>query len=141
MGPKKAKGTATAVPLGVLWGAIISMLMTVISALILTWLTLNKITNQQQLGYCIMGALFCAATIGSFVSTALVKRRKLLISLMTGLTYYLTLFSITALFFGGNFQGAAVEGLLITAGSLITGILQLTKQRHNENSYERYRNR
>jgi putative membrane protein (TIGR04086 family) len=141
MGPKKTKGTATAVPLGVLWGAIISMLMTVISALILTWLTLNEITNQQKLGYCIMGSLLCAAILGSFVSTTLVKRRKLLICLMTGLTYYITLLGITALFFGGNFQGAAVKGLLIAAGSLFIGMLQLIKRRHNENAYERYRTR
>ena len=138
---KKAQGTATAIPIGVLWGAIISTLMTVISALILTWLTLNEITNQQTLGYCIMGSLLCAAMVGSFVSAALVKRRKLLICLMTGLTYYITLFAITALFFGGKFQGAAVVGLLIAIGSLIVGMLQLTKQRHNENSYERYRTR
>jgi putative membrane protein (TIGR04086 family) len=141
MGPKKAKGTATAIPIGVLWGAIISLLMTIISALMLTWLTLNGITDQEKLGYSIMVSILLATMIGSFVSSTLVKRRKLLICWVTGMAYYITLLGINALLLGRNFQGVIAEGLLITAGSLISGILQFMKQRHKENSYERYRTR
>jgi putative membrane protein (TIGR04086 family) len=141
MGPKKAKGTATAIPIGVLWGAIISLLITIISALMLTWLTLNGITDQEKLGYSIMVSILLATMIGSFVSSTLVKRRKLLICWVTGMAYYITLLGINALLLGRNFQGVIAEGLLITAGSLISGILQFMKQRHKENSYERYRTR
>ena len=141
MGPKKAKGTATAIPIGVLWGVIISLLMTIISALMLTWLTLNGITDQEKLGYSIMVSILLATMIGSFVSSTLVKRRKLLICWVTGMAYYITLLGINALLLGRNFQGVIAEGLLITAGSLISGILQFMKQRHKENSYERYRTR
>lgn len=141
MGPKKAKGTATAIPIGVLWGAIISLLMTIISALMLTWLTLNGITDQEKLGYSIMVSILLATMIGSFVSSTLVKRRKLLICWVTGMAYYITLLEINALLLGRNFQGVIAEGLLITEGSLISGILQFMKQRHKENSYERYRTR
>ena len=141
MGPKKAKGTAMAIPIGVLWGAIISLLITIIAALMLTWLTLNGITDQEKLGYSIMVSILLATMIGSFVSSTLVKRRKLLICWVTGMAYYITLLGINALFLGRNFQGVIAEGLLITAGSLISGILQFMKQRHKENSYERYRTR
>lgn len=141
MGPKKAKGTATAIPIGVLWGVIISLLITIISALMLTWLTLNGITDQEKLGYSIMVSILLATMIGSFVSSTLVKRRKLLICWVTGMAYYITLLGINALLLGRNFQGVIAEGLLITAGSLISGILQFMKQRHKENSYERYRTR
>lgn len=141
MSRNTVKGTAVAMPLGIMFGAIISVLITCLLAAILTWLTTDGKISNQVLGYCIMGSVLFTSIFGAAVSAKAVKRRRQLVCWLTGIVYYLILLATTGLFFGGHYQGLGVSFFLINLGSLTVGTILFVKQRHHENSYERYRNR
>ena len=48
-----------------------------------------------------------------------IRRRKLLVAGASGLIYFACLLGITALFFGGQYQGIGVTGLMILCGSAL----------------------
>lgn len=141
MSHNKVKGAAVAMPLGIMFGVINSIWITCLLAAILTWLTIEGKISNRALGYCIMGSVLFTSIFGAIVSAKAVKRRRQLVCWLTGIVYYLILLATTGLFFGGQYQGLGVSFLMINIGSLTVGTILIAKQRHQENSYERYRNR
>ena len=56
-------------------------------------------------------------------ATSFIKKMYLQVCLMAGACYYLTLLGITALFFGGQYQGVGVSGIIIMITSLVMAII------------------
>lgn len=141
MSSKKTPGSAISMPIGIMWGTFVSLLTTCSCAALLSWLILNGKIDHHILGYLIMGVLISASILGAITAGNMTKRRRMLVCCITGISYFLSMLGITALFFGGNFQGAEVGGCLIITGSMIVGMVGVLRKRHQENSYERYRTR
>ena len=68
------------------------------------------------IGYAAMGILLAASFLGSVLAIRLCKARKLVVALMTGTVYYLSLLLVNGLIFGGDVSGAVVTALVILAG-------------------------
>ena len=135
----KVKGTAVSMPVGITLGVFLSLLVTVLLAALLTWLELAGQINENSIGYFSIGILLVASVLGPLLSAMKIKRRWMLVCCVTGILYYLTILGITALFFGGNYQGVGVSGLVILIGTLISGMLGLNRGRARDNHRKKYR--
>lgn len=116
-------GRSCSVPKGLLLGALVSVLTTMIAAaLVAKLIDVGKIP-WECVGYGTMILLFLSAFLGAITANYAIKRQRLIISLMSGIVYFGILLSATALFFGGQFEAVGVTALLVLAGCGSAGLL------------------
>lgn len=122
---KKPTGRAVSVPAGLAIGTAVSFILTLLAALLMGQLIDKEKLQWEQVGYGIMATLLAASFFGSKVSYTKIRRQRFLICLLSGAAYFGLLLAITALFFGGQYDGVWVTGALILAGSGSAGLLGL----------------
>lgn len=126
---QKPSGRAASIPAGLTMGAAISIAITLIAALILGKLVDMEKLPWENIGYGIMLLLFSASFFGAEAANAKIKRQRLLVSLLSGAIYFALLLSVTALFFGGQYEAVGVTAALILAGSGTAGLLDMKGNR------------
>ena len=125
----KVTGTATAMPTGILLGVVLCLVITLVVACLLAWLVNGGRLGMESLGYVICGIQLASSLIGTCVAAALVKHRRAQVCMMTGVGYFLSLLGCNALFFGGQYTGVGVSGLMILLGSVSAICLGLIQKR------------
>ena len=120
---QKVTGTATSMPAGIAIGWTASVLTTVAGSALVAKLISDEILADTAIGYGAMFILLLSAALGAAISEAKVKRMRLQVCLLSGLVYYGSLLGITALFFGGQYQGMGVTALLVAAGTSLVILL------------------
>lgn len=135
---RKVTGTAVSMPMGVGIGCGITMILTLLGAGVVAKLIAEEILQETAIGYGAMATILLASICGSMIAVNKVKKRKLQVSLMVGAGYFLLLLAMTALFFGGQYQGMGVTALLVFAGS---GTVILLETREKKSSKFRKRRR
>ena len=133
----KATGRAASIPSGLAAGAAVSMAVTAAICGLGAWLIASEIMPQQQIGYCSLAALLLSAALGAMTAMHRVKRKRLMVGLMSGGIYYAILIAITILFFDGSFQGMGVTLTVILVGSLLA--ILVNNRRQNAGSGHRRR--
>ena len=113
---RKVTGTAKSMPGGLALGWGISLAVTLLGAMLFAALISREMIRAEAIGYCSMGILLVASMLGAAVAIGAVKRRRAYVCGLSGLIYYGTLLGMTALFFGGQYQGMGVTALLVAAG-------------------------
>lgn len=113
---RKVTGTASSMPAGLLTGWGIGIGITLLGAAVCAHLISKETIAGEGIGYCSMVIVLLASIAGAAISAAKIKRRRLQVCLMSGGVYFATLLAGTALFFGGQYQGMGVTGLLVLAG-------------------------
>ena len=113
----KVTGTAMSMPVGIAIGCAISVILTLLGAGAVAKLIAEEVLQESAVGYGAMAIILLATVCGAFIAIKKVKKRKLQVSMLVGVGYYVTLLAITALFFGGQYQGMGVTGLLVFAGA------------------------
>lgn len=116
---RKIKGTATGIPAGLAIGALISLIITMAGAAVMAYLVLNETVGESGIGYASMIVLFIGAAMGAWGAYSSIKKQRLQICLMSAGVYYLILLAITALFFGGQYQGLGVTALVVLIGTQV----------------------
>lgn len=134
----KQSGRAVSMPAGLLLGAIISIVWTILGAMGLAKMIDNETLGENMVGYGAVIILISAAFIGALVADRRIKHRHILVCGISAGIYYLLLLSITALFFGGQYKGMGVTGLLVLAGS--TAALLLGKGKGSGKKKKSYKN-
>ena len=119
---QKTTGRAMTIPAGAALGAGLSMLWTFLLAGILAWMIQKEYLKETMVGYGSMMILLSASWIGAKMATGKVKRQKFITAASAAGIYLLSLLAMTALFFGGQYSGIGVTGLLILGGSGITAL-------------------
>lgn len=120
---QKPTGRAMSMPAGLTLGAAVSLALTMIVSAIIAMLAEKEIIPESSIGYGVIVLLLTASAAGAFTANGKIRRRKLLVSLLSGVIYYAILLGITALFFGGQFQGMGVTALLVLAGAALPILL------------------
>ena len=110
-------GRAMTIPGGALLGAGSALLWTLITSGLLGWLIHTEKLTEDTVGYGSMLILLTASILGSSVSYRKTKRQRAISCLSAGGCYLLFLFSITAMFFGGQYTGIGVTVLLVLGGT------------------------
>lgn len=113
----KVTGTAVSMPTGIAMGCAVSLLVTALGSVLVAKLISDEVLIDTAIGYGAMIILFFASVLGAIISAAKVQRRRLQVCLMSGAAYYASLLGITALFFGGQYQGMGVTALVILSGT------------------------
>lgn len=122
-------GKTISMPAGFAFGVCISLTITLILSALLAKLVSTERLEWEQTGYAIMAMLLIASMVGTKTVCVVVKRRKLLICVVEGILYWLTLFLMTALFFGGQYSGMGVTAIVIFCANAIVCILELKGER------------
>ena len=120
---KKVTGKAVPFPLGVITGVSVSAIVTLIMCAALTWFVLNGAIKEITVGYVSLVILILAAMLGAITATGRIKRRRMLASLATGISFLLVLLLTTAVFFGGQYQGVIASSIAVLAGSVGAGAM------------------
>lgn len=116
---KKVTGKASSIPGGLFAGAVVSLVSTLVLAMVTAWLVHTEILREASIGYCVIGILLLSAICGTWIANRKIKRQKLLVCLMSGVIYYAILLSMTALFFGGQYTGMGVTALVVLSGCMV----------------------
>lgn len=130
----KPTGRATSTPKGLLWGTGVCMISTVMMAGILAGLIERKLVQQGYLGYGVMILLPVSAFLGAMVSHRKIKRKKFIVSMATGILYFIMLLLVCALFFGGNYAAVPETGIMIGCGALLYAIFELPNKKKGRKS-------
>ncbi len=130
---KKLTGKAAGMPMGILIGVMVSVMTTLICSAVLAWLISTEKMQADAIGYGVAVALLVASFIGALAAVARIKRLRTQVSLITGGVYYLVLLSVTALFFGGRYQGMGVAAIFVILGSGLTALLGIREKKSRKN--------
>ena len=78
---------------------------------------------------------------GTKTACVMVRRRKLLLCIVSAVLYWLILFMLTALFFGGQYSGIGVTGMIIFSASAAVCMGELKNEtRQKSGGYGKKRN-
>ena len=113
---QRASGKAISTPAGIGLGLLASVTVTVGGAAILAWMVSGERMGGDAIGYGAMVVLFLSSLLGALLAANRIKRLRVQMCLISGGAYYLTLLGITALFFGGQYQGMGVAAILVLVG-------------------------
>lgn len=123
MSAQKISGKTVSIPSGLFYGGTASIGLTLLLSILLAKLLETEAILWENSGYWIMGMLLLSSFLGAWVSIGRIKHQRLVVCLMAGLVYLGLLLSITALFFGGQYDGIGVTALLVLGGSLSAAFL------------------
>lgn len=114
---RKPSGLAASFPKGLMVGTLAAMVSTLALSALLAALIVSGTVREGNLGYGVMALLFVSAALGGFVAYRRIKHRRALVFLGAAVCYLVTLTALTALFFGGQFDGFFPTAMLIIGGS------------------------
>ncbi len=124
----KRNGKSVSITKGMVLSGIVSTGMTTFAALLLAFMLDKEHITWQQAGYWIMGILFLSSFMGAKTATTAISYHQLVVSCMSATLYMGILLSITALFFGGNYESVAVTAGIVIAGSGCAAMLSLPRK-------------
>lgn len=122
---RKPTGTASSIPAGLAAGCAVSLGITMLAAALLAKLVDAEKLPWENVGYGIVVLLVMASFLGSITAYGRIRRQRLMICLISGMIYFGILLSLTALFFGGQYEGVGVTAVLVMGGSGAAGLLGL----------------
>lgn len=114
---RKPSGLAASFPKGLMVGTLAAMVSTLALSALLAALIVSGTVREGNLGYGVMALLFVSAALGGFVAYRRIKHRRALVFLGAAVCYLVTLTALTALFFGGQYDGFFPTAMLIIGGS------------------------
>ena len=120
---QRPTGRATSMPKGLLFGALGGVSVTIITTGVLAKLIDMETVSWEQVGYGVMVILLLSSASGAVISSHRIKHRILLVCTLSGAIYFVILMSVTALFFGGQYEAVGVTCALIASGSIGVGLL------------------
>lgn len=120
---RKMNGRASSIPGGLAIGTAVSMFATLIVTVISAHMISAELLTQDKIGYCSIAALILGTVLGAVTAANKVKHRLVFVCVLNGLVYYCVLLAITALFFGGQYQGMGVTLVVVTLGSIAAALI------------------
>lgn len=136
---KKVTGRSKPMATGLIMGSVISLGLTLLGSAITANLVLSRKIATEAIGYAAVIILLLAAACGAWIGANLVKRRWIVVCMGVGGSYYAILLAITALFFGGQYQGMGVTALAILGGCGGIGLLGMRPKKSRKNRVKKYR--
>lgn len=122
---KKGSVKTISLPVGIAIGVLVCFVVTLAGCAVVSWLIAGEHMAEDSVGIAAMVMLLIAAATGSLTASTAIKTKGLPVCMITGAGYYLLLLACTALFFGGQYHGVILSGLMILAGSGLVALLGL----------------
>lgn len=128
MGKIRGNGRAMSLSAGLTLAGSVSLGVTAVGSLALAAMLDRGTIDWEQTGYWILGLLLAASFLGSKCAIRGIRRMSLAAAVMSALVYWGSLLLITALFFGGQYQGIGETAGAIAAGSGCAALLKMPKK-------------
>lgn len=125
---RKPTGTASSIPAGLGWGCASATAVMLMGTFVTAKMIDKEILGWNRSGYAIMVILLLSSWVGAMMASGRIKRRRLTICMAAGAVYMIMLMLMTALFFGGQYNGVGETGLLILCGSTLAAFSQPKKR-------------
>ena len=132
----KATRKAMGIPTGIAVSTLISLIISLGGAAVCAWLVSSEKIGECSIGYAAMFVVMLASAAGAWFNTYMIQRHRLQMCLLSGTCYFLSLLAMTALFFGGQYQGLGAMAIVILCGCAVIaffptkkGQLKLKKKR------------
>ena len=122
---KKLTGKGTSIPTGIGLGVVLSVLITVAGAALVAYLLVSEKMEISAIGLSAIVLLGVASFAGAILGAGLAKVNRLPVCLAVGGGYFLVLLGLTALLFGGQYQGVGAALIPVLLGSAFAGLLGL----------------
>ena len=123
MGTYKLTARAMTIPAGLAVSVFSAIAVTGICSGLSAWLILRGIVPEMAVGYLAMGILLVSSAAGAIVAEGTIQRLRTRICLAAAGGYYLSLLAVTAVFFGGQYQGMGVTALMVLCGPVLVILL------------------
>lgn len=131
----KFGGNTNGVISGAVLGVLVCLLLTLSASAILAWMISAETIDMSSTGYGAIVILVLSSFAGSLVAAEKVKRLRVQMCLITGAAYFLSLLSVTALFFGGQYQGMLVTAIMILIGSMSAALLGIKRRKYRKSKF------
>ena len=105
--------------IGLVVGIVITLIFTAVGA----YLVHSEALPEESVGYVTPVIQFLGALAGSTAIIKMTDRHKMQMCLLSGGLYFLFLLSMTALLFGGEYQGVGLGALAVLLGAGGVGLL------------------
>ena len=128
-------------PAGLATGALVNIGILLPAAALIAKLVEGEGIPESSIGYAIMVTLMGAAFFGAMTASGRIKRQRLLVCSLSGLLFFGILMSMTALFFGGQYEAVGVTCLLVMGGSILPVFVGNRKNRRGKGSIRKLMNR
>lgn len=138
---QKVTGRAVPFPAGLAMGVGVCAVITVAMAGVTAWIESKEVIADNGVGYCAMLTLLLSSLAGALTAAGKIKRVRLASCMACGVCYFLLLLAVTALFFGGQYSGVGITGLLIFGGSLAATLMGCRRKRSTSVRIKKIKNR
>lgn len=116
---------------GMIIGVSAGLVTTLLASSIFAWLLNKEILQEYIMNYGTGIILLLSSIIAARIAVSIAKRKKLLVSILTGSAYVAILLACTALLFAGEFQNVGVTTLIVLAGCISAALIGLkVKEKH-----------
>lgn len=122
---RRVKESGSSIPKAIGLSLIISATITVLGTVAGAYLIQKEMILQENMGIVVIAVLTLGSAAGAFAAMYTAKRMKLQTSILSGVSYYILLLSMTALFFGGQYDGIVATALAIISGCSIAALLNI----------------
>lgn len=126
---RRTKSTMSDVSTGVLLGVGVCLLLTLLGSIVLTWMIHAEALQSVAVGYGVICVLLLSSLVGTWIASVKVNRFRAQVCLITAVGYYVVLLAMTALFFGGRYQGMGVTAVVVILGCIIAILIGLKSQK------------
>lgn len=118
---RRVRETAVGIPKTIAISVVVSSIVTLLGIVLSAYLIHKEVIKQENVGMAVFTVLLISGAVGAFTAIGLLKRMKIQMILISGGAYFLLLLSITALFFGGQYEGvvSGFAGVLSGCGIVI----------------------
>jgi len=133
---RNVKESGSSIPKAIGLSLIISAIITVLGTVAGAYLIQKEMIQQENIRIVVTAVLTLSSAAGACTAMYAAKRMKLQTSILSGVSYFLLLLSMTALFFGGQYDGIMVAALAIMAGCSVAALLNILPNKRGK-SYKR----
>lgn len=128
---KKQGGIMPAkMPSAIGMGLAISLGVTIATAGVVAFLIAGEKISENAAGYGAAVALLLGAVLGALAAAWRCGERRMVMCLISGGVYFLSLLCCTALFFDGMYQGVGTTALMVFGGSIAAGLMGMKGKRN-----------
>jgi putative membrane protein (TIGR04086 family) len=132
----KKRGRTSGIPAGIFAGLITALLITILLAAVTAVLIAGEKIGEDKALFGSAASLLLGAAFGGICAANVAGDRKMIVCLIHGAVYYVTLLCMTAMFFEGRYENIWITGLLILGASISVGLLDMRGRKRTFKPYK-----
>lgn len=126
---------------GLAYGLLASLLVTLGGCAICATLISSESIAATAANYCVLGILLISAFAGAKIAIIRSGEKRLLVGTLTGALYLVVLLAMTALFFGGQYEGVGETALVVITGGIVAAIIGINGKKRGISHKSKIRHR